>query len=126
MKKRLLFFLAYLGIGQNKFEEKVGLSIGYINKLKGDMKFNTINKIAIAYPELNTGWLLTGEGHMLKQGIPSVSVSISDVQTNVNERIKKIRKELGLSQENFAARLGLKQGSYSDIERGRASVSQFV
>ena len=66
MKKRLIEFLAYLDIGQNKFEEKVGLSIGYINKLKGDMKLNTINKIISTYPELNKDWLITGEGSMLK------------------------------------------------------------
>lgn len=66
MKKRLLEFLAYLGIGQNKFEEKVGLSIGYINKLSGDMKLNTINKIISTYPELDKEWLIAGKGAMLK------------------------------------------------------------
>ena len=35
------------------------------------------------------------------------------------ERLKQIRNHLGLSQEKFAASLGLKQGSYSDIERGK-------
>jgi len=67
MKERLIEFLAYLGIGQNKFEEKVGLSIGYINKLKGDMKFKTLEKVTHSYPELNENWLKTGEGSMLNE-----------------------------------------------------------
>ena len=68
MKKRLLDYLSYLGIGQHKFEKKAGLSIGYINKLKGDMKLDTINKIISSYPELNKEWLMYGEGVMLKSG----------------------------------------------------------
>jgi hypothetical protein len=70
MKDRLISFLEYLGIGQNKFESKVGLSIGYINKLKGDMKLSSIEKVVSSYPELNPDWLITGEGSMLKQ--PSI------------------------------------------------------
>ena len=35
------------------------------------------------------------------------------------ERLKQIRTHYGFSQDKFSASLGLKQGSYSDIERGR-------
>ena len=35
------------------------------------------------------------------------------------ERLRIIRKNANLSQEEFAHSLGLKQGSYSDIERGK-------
>ena len=65
MKERLLKFLAHLGVGQHKFEKSAGLSIGYINKLKGDMKLDTINKIISTYPELNKEWLMYGDGEML-------------------------------------------------------------
>lgn len=45
----------------------------------------------------------------------------------VFDRLRLVRKHLGLSQSNFAESLGLKQGSYSDIERGRTkSVSDGV
>lgn len=40
-----------------------------------------------------------------------------------NERLKKLRKDLGLSQANFAEKVGMKQGSYSDVERGKYAVS---
>ena len=39
-----------------------------------------------------------------------------------NERLKTVRKALGLSQVELAKVLGIKQGSYSDVERGRADV----
>lgn len=73
-KERLKAFLAYLKIGQNKFEKKVGLSIGYINNIKANIGSDTINKIVKCYPELNASWLLTGEGPMLI----SKSISYSD------------------------------------------------
>jgi transcriptional regulator with XRE-family HTH domain len=37
----------------------------------------------------------------------------------VADRLRVVRKKLGFTQSEFAQGLGLKQGSYSDIERGR-------
>lgn len=77
MKERLIEFLAYLQIGQTRFEEKVGLSRGLINNLKGDVSLKSLKKITDAYPELNESWLCTGEGEMLK-------ISIVNNRGNVN------------------------------------------
>ncbi|WP_341217068.1 helix-turn-helix domain-containing protein [uncultured Wocania sp.] len=38
-----------------------------------------------------------------------------------NQRFKKVRKELNLTQKEFADALGIKQGSLSDIERGKTN-----
>ena len=40
----------------------------------------------------------------------------------MNERIIEIRKALKLSQKEFAENIGLKQGSLSDLETGRANI----
>lgn len=66
MKKRLIEFLSYLSIGQKKFEQNCGLSNGYVDKLGDNITLRSLNKISFAYPELNTMWLQTGEGEMLK------------------------------------------------------------
>lgn len=43
------------------------------------------------------------------------------------DRLKVIRKHLKLSQIEFANSLGIKQGSYSDIERGRTgNISSYL
>jgi len=45
----------------------------------------------------------------------------------LSERMRHIRKSLNLNQEDFSASLGLQQGSYSGIERGRVkSLSKSV
>ena len=40
-----------------------------------------------------------------------------------NERLKEIRKSLDLTQREFSDSLDIKQGSYSDVERGKAGIS---
>jgi hypothetical protein len=65
MKKRLVEFLNYLNIGQNKFAKNVGLSGGYFSTIKDNITVETVKKILSVYPELNVRWLLTGEGEML-------------------------------------------------------------
>lgn len=42
----------------------------------------------------------------------------------MNERIKQLRKTLGLSGEKFGEPLGVKRSAISDIERGRNNLSE--
>jgi hypothetical protein len=85
MKERLIEFLAYLKIGQFKFEEKVGLSRGFVNKVGDSITLSTANKILSAYPELNKDWLLNGEGEMIKNNQRTGDISNSTVVgANVN------------------------------------------
>ncbi len=45
---------------------------------------------------------------------------------NIAERVKQIRKEAGLTQQQFADRLGLKQNSIAQIEGGRNTSDQTI
>lgn len=42
---------------------------------------------------------------------------------DTNERLKTIRKELGISQKDMASSLGFKQSYYSDVENGKRNVT---
>ena len=42
----------------------------------------------------------------------------------MNERLKKIRKELGMSQNDFATLLNIKQTAISALETGRAVLTE--
>jgi hypothetical protein len=66
VKQRLISFVKYLGIGQGKFEKKAGLSNGYINNIRQSIQPGKLKLISEAFPELSTGWLMSGEGSMLK------------------------------------------------------------
>lgn len=80
-KDRLLQFLDYKGIGQNKFEKAVGLSIGYINKLRHEPSPTKLRLIINTYPELDENWLLTGEGDMLKSDTPTSTGTTDDTSS---------------------------------------------
>lgn len=68
-KDRLLEFLDYIKIGQNKFEANIGIANGYINNNKGSIGTKIIEKILDVYPELSIEWLITGKGDMIKSQI---------------------------------------------------------
>lgn len=44
----------------------------------------------------------------------------------MGDRLRQLRKHLGMNQIDFAESLGLKQGSYSDLERGKSGLSNHV
>ena len=45
---------------------------------------------------------------------------------SINERIRQVRKDNGLTQDEFASRLGLKRNSVAMIEAGRATSDQTI
>lgn len=65
VKDRLITYLKYRRIGQNKFESLAGIANGYISKLKTSPSIDILMRILNAAPDLNRDWLLTGEGSML-------------------------------------------------------------
>ena len=92
-KDRLLELLEELGLGQNKFEERCGISRGTIAHSKGDMSSTNLFRIANAYPEVNIEWLVSGIGEKFKDvpvksytdGIPYYNVDFEmgfDVMVN--------------------------------------------
>ena len=65
VKKRLILFIQHLGVSQGKFEREVALANGYVNNIRVSITPEKLKMIALRYPELNKGWLMTGEGEML-------------------------------------------------------------
>lgn len=86
IKERLISFISYLGIGQGKFEKNCGLANAYVANIRKSITPEKLQKIAQRYPELNTGWLMTGEGAMLKSVSPTQresSIGTQEVATAV-------------------------------------------
>jgi phage repressor protein C with HTH and peptisase S24 domain len=63
-KERLKLFVQSLGMGQNKFEEEVGIANGYLASRSQSVNSDAIEKIIAKYPSLNLEWLFTGQGEM--------------------------------------------------------------
>lgn len=100
MKERLLSFLEYLDIGQNKFAQNVGLSAGFVNNLGDNISSKSLNKILEVYPQLNEKWILKGEGCMLK---PSVSQNTTGDGSINNNIYGDVNGNISISQNDLTS-----------------------
>lgn len=112
MKDRLIIFLEYLGIGQNKFAQNVGLSAGYVNNLGENISSRSLNKILNVYPQLNEKWLLTGKGEMIK----SVNTQNAEGNNSINSNINNIEGNVTISHNDFSNLLELQKG-YQEAQK---------
>lgn len=67
VKKRLETFIKFRSLSDYGFEAVCGLEEGFVKDLDQRVSFESLAKIASAFPELNLGWLASGSGQMLIQ-----------------------------------------------------------
>ncbi|GHT04229.1 hypothetical protein AGMMS49525_10360 [Bacteroidia bacterium] len=66
VNERVRLFIDYKKLSIREFERMCGLSNGYVNGITQTIMPNKVHAISLRFPELSTGWLMTGEGQMLK------------------------------------------------------------
>lgn len=77
---RLKEYILYKGMSMRKFEIAAGVPIGYVKNIKYTITPEKQTCISKAFPDLNMGWLTTGEGTMLREP----QVQYKAVQNNTN------------------------------------------
>ena len=101
MKQRLMRFIKSEKISQGKFERMCGMSNGYLCNIKQSIGSSKILSISKAFPQLNTEWLLTGEGSMLNEGYTTfdpVGVA-TPTAPNLENEIKILQTQLELKDK---------------------------
>ena len=71
MNRRLQQFLSAENLSQAQFADAIGVaraSISHILAGRNKPGFDFIEKMAVAYPDLNLDWLICGKGKMYKRG----------------------------------------------------------
>ncbi len=71
--ERIGVFIKQKGVSVRSFEQSIGASNGSIGKAianGSDINSAWVSKIIDTYPEINTSWLVTGEGDMLNSATP--------------------------------------------------------
>lgn len=66
VKERLKSFIDYKKISVRAFEAACGLSYGFVGNMRNSMQPDKLMKIVHCFPELNPGWIMTGDGDMLR------------------------------------------------------------
>ena len=89
-KERLKTFISLINLSNAAFEKSLGLSNGYINSMRKGLGYDKLEQISNLYTNLNMGWLLTGEGEMLKSQNPPPAITELP-STNKDIKILDIR-----------------------------------
>lgn len=135
IKERIARFLEYKGFGQAKFAELAGLSKGFANVVGDSISTKSLTKIKDAYPELNTDWLITGEGSMLKEEPgtlfpaeePTVeATAISQRFLEVVDYIKDNIRDQDNAKQTYASiadSIGVPVSLINKVKEGKANVT---
>lgn len=116
VKERLRAFIKAKGISERQFCLSAGVSTSFVSNMVTSLKPDKLLKIAGAFPELNTDWLLTGHGDMLKDN----DVHVELPNDGVKQRLLAYIKAKGLKKHQFEKKCGLSVGYVANI---RSSIS---
>lgn len=102
VKEWLAAFIEFKGLSKNKFEQMCGLSRRYASNISRSIQPDKIEKISLAFPDLNTGWLLTGEGEMLKDAGESPEGQGVYVPQELVQMFTNMTEAARIQEENVA------------------------
>ncbi len=102
VKERITRYLKSKKLSARGFSLSIGMSENYISSMKNSIQPDVIDNIAVHYPDLNTGWLLTGNGEMLnpnfeetgRSGLPGKSVPYWNLPVTAGRSLGEIIGQL--------------------------------
>ena len=117
MKDRFKQIREYFGLSQAQFAQKINRSpggIGSIETGRSRVSDETMDSVCEAFG-INRSWLVSGEGAMFA---PGKEKSKADKE-GIGERIRKVRKDTGLTQEEFGKAIGCSVTYIHFVESGK-------
>lgn len=117
MKDRFKQIREYFGLSQTQFAQKINRSpggIGSIETGRSSVPDETIDSVCEAFG-INRSWLVSGDGAMFA---PGKEKSKADKE-GIGERIRKVRKDTGLTQEEFGKAIGCSVTYIHFVESGK-------
>lgn len=117
MDKRLKELRKSLGLSQGKFSTKINKSPGFIERAEQNAftpSEDAINAICSTFG-VRKEWLLHGTGSMFTKGNACEGMDIEGAV----KRIREIRAENGLTQEEFGTQMGYSKNQIRFVESGK-------
>ena len=102
VKERLIEYIKFKKISKSEFGRRIGVSNAYISSMRKSMDPDKIKSISLNFPDLNIGWLLTGEGEMLTQSSSSPSLEATSVALSSEAILSKTIEMLAESNRVLA------------------------
>ena len=116
MKERIKQIRQYFSLSQTQFSRKIGKTAGCIAKLEsGQCKISkdTFDRLCSSF-NVNKEWLLNGTGEMFIKEMSPVD------RNSFGLRVKSVRKENNLTQQQFADRIGFHKNQVCYVEGGKS------
>lgn len=117
MKDRIKQIREHFGLSQAHFAQRLHKSPGFISMVetgRSNVSDDTINSICSEF-SINEEWIKTGKGEMTSQAAVDME--------NVGNCIRKIRRDEGLTQKQFAAATGYTNVQIHLVEPGKVKAS---
>lgn len=119
MKERIKQIRLYFSLSQTQFAQILNKSAGFISTIETGrcgLSENTLNDICSIFG-IDKGWLLKGEGTMFP---PGSEKSVANKE-EAGDRVRKVRKDNNLTQEQFAKKIGYSMVMIHLVETGKAT-----
>lgn len=131
VKDRLMLFIQSQGISVNKFEKMCGFSTGYVSNMRKSLQPDKLMSIVQNFPSLNTGWLMTGEGEMLKAAkggeLNDSSVDLSSLKQTIQTQsvaINALNKAIELQESELKRKDIVLTNKEEEILKLRAEIQR--
>lgn len=114
--ERFLKIRISLNMKQCDFAKEIKTTQGHVSDIENKRKSvsDRIIEILRLKFNINETWLRTGEGEMFSEPFGN---------SNMSERLKILRKELGMTQQEFASRLNLSRNFINQVENRSKNIS---
>ena len=99
VKQRITKFIRYKCISVREFERQCSLSNGYIKGIEQTIMPNKLKSITLQYPDLNPGWVITGEGEMLRNFEPEITKEPDPEYQSKGNLIETLNDRINFQEE---------------------------
>lgn len=122
MNRRVFALRKTLNLTLEDFGKRIGVnktSVSCWESGRRNLSEQSIRSICREF-EVNESWLRSGVGEMfIQHDSEFVSSSSESISGRLKNRIKYLRKELNMTQQQFADNLGIKRNTIATYESGR-------
>lgn len=107
IKERIIQLIEYKGIPKEKFYTKIGMTSANFRgeSKKRPINSNAIENILTVIPDVNTEWLITGKGNMLKGVDLPPDKNYNETERSLIDKLLESNDKLIKSQQQEIAQL---------------------
>jgi hypothetical protein len=87
VKDRIKEYISFKKISEREFCRTINVAGTYVNSIRVSIQPDKLLRIALHFPDLNTEWLLTGEGEMLKSEVEQFPADVMELLREKDRQI---------------------------------------